>query len=103
MIALFIGKQLGVMMLTFIATSLRICKLPHDITWPQFYGMALLTGVGFTMSLFIGTLAFSNIEYASGVRLGVIAGSTLSAICGVIVLLLSTKAEPAKQREGISQ
>ncbi len=103
MVALFIGKQLGVMVMTFIATRLRICKLPHDITWPQFYGMALLTGVGFTMSLFIGTLAFSNIEYASGVRLGVIAGSTLSAVCGVIVLLLSTKAEPAKQKEAISQ
>ena len=77
----------------FIATSLKICRLPENVTWLQFYGIALLMGVGFTMSLFIGTLAFTDIEHSSAVRLGVLGGSILSAFAGITVLLLSTKKE----------
>lgn len=91
MLGLFIGKQLGIMSITWIACALKICKLPEDVTWPQYYGMALLTGVGFTMSLFIGTLAFTDISLATPVRLGVLSGSFLSALSGIIVLLLTTK------------
>lgn len=90
-LGLFIGKQIGVAGFTFLGTKLKLCKLPEDVTWPQFYGMALLTGIGFTMSLFIGTLAFDSLEHAKDVRLGVLGGSILSGICGVIVLLLTTK------------
>lgn len=93
MLGLFFGKQIGVMGITFLATSLKLCKLPEGVSWLQFYGMALLTGIGFTMSLFIGTLAFSDVEYASAVRLGVLGGSMLSGVAGVIILLLSTKKE----------
>lgn len=88
MLGLFLGKQIGVMSLTFLAVSMKICRLPEGVTWLQFYGMALLTGIGFTMSLFIGTLAFDNIEYASAVRLGVLSGSFLSGVAGVTMLLL---------------
>lgn len=95
MLGLFFGKQIGVMGITFLATSLKLCKLPEGVSWLQFYGMALLTGIGFTMSLFIGTLAFSDVEYASAVRLGVLGGSILSGVAGVIILLLSTKKEKA--------
>lgn len=91
MLGLFFGKQIGVMGLTYIANLLKICSLPKGITWAQFYGMALLTGIGFTMSLFIGTLAFSDIEHLVAVRLGVLSGSILSAVVGVTVLLISTK------------
>lgn len=90
-LGLFLGKQIGVFGLTAIAFKLKICKLPDGVTWLQFYGMALLTGIGFTMSLFIGTLAFDNIEHASAVRLGVLSGSFLSGVLGVMVLLASTK------------
>lgn len=90
-LGLFLGKQIGVMGLTALAVCLKLCRLPEGVGWGQFYGMALLTGIGFTMSLFIGTLAFSNIEYASAVRLGVIGGSILSAIAGITILLLTTK------------
>ena len=84
---LFVGKQLGVMALTFIAVKLKLCKLPEGVSWVQFYGMALLTGIGFTMSLFIGTLAFSDEELMASVRLGVITGSVLSGALGVLILL----------------
>lgn len=91
MLGLFLGKQVGVMALTWIACSLKICRLPEGVTWAQYYGMALLTGIGFTMSLFIGTLAFTDVDMATPVRLGVLAGSVLSAITGITVLLLTTK------------
>ena len=91
MLGLFIGNQIGVMGLTALAVALKLCRLPQGVTWPQFYGMALLMGVGFTMSLFIGTLAFTDVQHISSVRLGVLAGSILSALAGICVLLLGTK------------
>lgn len=91
MLGLFVGKQIGVMGFTVIGAKLKLCKLPADVNWAQFYGMSLLTGIGFTMSLFIGTLAFDTMEQATYVRLGVLGGSILSGIAGVTVLLLSTK------------
>ncbi len=98
-LGLFVGKQIGVMGLTGLAVACKICKLPEGVNWMQFYGMALLTGIGFTMSLFIGTLAFTDAEYASAVRLGVITGSILSAIAGVTVLVLSSKKEQKIRNE----
>jgi len=91
MLGLFVGKQVGVMGIVYIGSLLRLCRLPAGVTWAQFYGMALLTGIGFTMSLFIGTLAFSDPAYATYVRLGVLSGSLLSGVAGVAVLLLATK------------
>ncbi|MBL4805289.1 MAG: Na+/H+ antiporter NhaA [Alphaproteobacteria bacterium] len=96
-LGLFFGKQLGVMLLTFIATKVKLCTLPNSVTWPQYYGMALLTGIGFTMSLFIGTLAFADIEYINAVRLGVLSGSILSAIAGVTILLITTSKPNSSQ------
>ena len=91
MLGLFVGKQIGVMGVTALACRLRLCRLPDGVTWMQFYGMALLTGIGFTMSLFIGTLAFTDVAFATPVRLGVMAGSLLSAVAGVTILLLAAK------------
>lgn len=91
MLGLFLGKQIGVMAITWLACTFKICRLPDGITWPQYYGMALLTGIGFTMSLFIGTLAFTDVAMATPVRLGVLSGSCLSAVAGIIILLITTK------------
>lgn len=91
MLGLFFGKQIGVMSVTALACRLKLCSLPDGATWMQFYGMALLTGIGFTMSLFIGTLAFTDVAFATPVRLGVMAGSLLSAIIGYSVLILTTR------------
>jgi NhaA family Na+:H+ antiporter len=83
---LFIGKQVGVFSFSFLSVKLGLCRLPRGVGWKQVYGVACLTGIGFTMSLFIGTLAFDTAEQLNAVRLGVIMGSVLSTILGVVVL-----------------
>ena len=86
MLGLFIGKQIGVFGFILIGVRLGLCRLPAGINWVQVYGLSLLTGIGFTMSLFIGTLAFEDPSYAAGVRIGVLGGSLLSAVVGYFVL-----------------
>ncbi|MGE3248279.1 MAG: Na+/H+ antiporter NhaA [Beijerinckiaceae bacterium] len=85
-LGLFIGKQIGIMGSVWLAVKSGLATLPKDVTWLQLYGVSLLAGIGFTMSLFIGTLAFSGPDYAVAVRLGVLTGSFLSAVAGVVVL-----------------
>ena len=92
-LGLFLGKQIGVMGATFAAVRLGWARLPGGASWSQFYGVALLTGIGFTMSLFIGTLAFPDPSYGAAVRIGVLGGSILSAVAGYTVLRLTS--EPA--------
>ncbi|ALG67491.1 Na+/H+ antiporter NhaA [Beggiatoa leptomitoformis] len=87
MLGLFLGKQVGVLGFTWLAIKFKIAKLPEHATWMQVYGVAVLCGIGFTMSLFIGGLAFGNEgDYANQVKLGVIAGSLLSAVFGYVIL-----------------
>jgi NhaA family Na+:H+ antiporter len=90
-LGLFVGKQLGVFGMVALARLLRIARLPSGTTWPQIYGVAILCGIGFTMSLFIGTLAFEhgNFDLLAGVKLGVLIGSVLSAAVGLLVLHLA--------------
>lgn len=97
MFGLFIGKQVGVMLVTGLGCSLKLLKLPKDTSWIQYYGMALLTGIGFTMSLFIGNLAFETQDYAAQVRIGVLAGSVLSGLAGYLVLYLATRPKTSPQ------
>ncbi|MEX2451404.1 MAG: Na+/H+ antiporter NhaA [Rhodospirillales bacterium] len=100
-LGLFFGKQIGVLGFAWIGTKLGLCRIPDGVGWLQVYGVALLAGIGFTMSLFIGTLAFADQANANAVRLGVLAGSTLSAISGYLLLRLTTssyaKAVPKKE------
>jgi NhaA family Na+:H+ antiporter len=90
-LGLFFGKQIGVFGMIALARLLRIAELPEGTTWGQVYGVALLCGIGFTMSLFIGTLAFEhgNFDMLYGVKMGVLFGSALSAIAGLLVLHLA--------------
>ena len=85
-LGLFVGKQIGVFGMTWLAFRLGLVRMPEGTTLPMFYGVALLTGVGFTMSLFIGGLAFDNAEYITMVKLGVLAGSLVSGLGGYGVL-----------------
>jgi NhaA family Na+:H+ antiporter len=85
-LGLFVGKQLGVFLAARLAVALGIADRPSGAGWSQVYGVALLSGVGFTMSLFIGTLAFDGVDKATAVRLGVIVGSLLSGASGYLVL-----------------
>ena len=83
---LFIGKQIGVMGATILAVKTGFARLPAGVTWRHIYGIAALTGVGFTMSLFIGSLAFGADDTMNAVRLGVLLGSVVSGLFGYAIL-----------------
>jgi Na+:H+ antiporter, NhaA family len=84
---LFLGKQVGVFVLSVVAIRVGLVDHPRAVSFGQLYGAAILTGIGFTMSLFIGTLAFEDESVMAQVRLGVLAGSVLSAIAGAALLI----------------
>ena len=94
-LGLFVGKQVGVFGAAALAIKLRLANLPVAASWPQLYGVALLCGIGFTMSLFIGLLAFPTPALQDEVKVGVLAGSLISGLCGA-VLLSRAKREPPK-------
>lgn len=95
---LFLGKQIGVFLTTFAAVKLDWADCPEDASWLQVYGVALICGVGFTMSLFVGLLAFpTSIQDQDAVKVGVLAGSLASAICGFFVLWNSKNSAPIPQ------
>jgi NhaA family Na+:H+ antiporter len=85
---LFLGKQIGVLALCWIATRMRIASLPQGVSWRQLHGTALLCGIGFTMSLFIASLAFEqgNTAYLGLERVGIVIGSVVSGLLGYLVL-----------------
>ena len=90
LLGLFIGKQLGVFVFSYIAIKMKIAQMPSNTSWYNFYGVGILTGIGFTMSLFVGNLAFAeNIQYMDGVKIGVLTGSLLSTLCGYFLILLT--------------
>jgi NhaA family Na+:H+ antiporter len=88
-LGLFLGKQLGVMSFAWAGVRLKLAHLPRETGWLSLYGVACLAGIGFTMSLFIGTLAFPGNQSAAAVRMGVLGGSLLSALLGYAVLRLA--------------
>ncbi len=92
-VALTVGKTIGVLTATWACTQLKIAPLPAGATWSQVAGIALLCGIGFTMSLFIGTLAFENesATYMTQVKFGVLSGSVISGLLGLIVLAMGRK------------
>ncbi|WP_264656874.1 Na+/H+ antiporter NhaA [Azospirillum canadense] len=98
-LGLFAGKQLGVLLASWLAIRLRLSALPAGANWMQFYGVAVLTGIGFTMSLFIGTLAFPDPEHAVAVRLGVLAGSIASALFGYGLLYAAGASRATRMAE----
>ena len=89
-LGLFVGKQIGVFIFSYISIKLKFAQLPTNSNWYNFYGVGVLTGIGFTMSLFVGNLAFvENIQYMDGVKIGVLTGSLLSTLFGYFLILLT--------------
>jgi len=90
-LGLFVGKQIGVFGMTALMIGLGLAKKPEGANWVMLYGVALLCGIGFTMSLFIGSLAFEHGGFSNvaALKIGVISGSVVSALCGWLVLHLS--------------
>ena len=92
LLGLFVGKQVGVFIFSYTSIKLGIGQMPTNSNWVNFYGVGILTGIGFTMSLFVGNLAFvENTQYIDGVKIGVLAGSLLSTLVGYFLLLITSK------------
>ena len=88
---LFFGKQIGVFLFSYLSIKLKFAEMPSNSNWIKFYGVGILTGIGFTMSLFVGNLAFiENAQHMDGVKIGVLCGSLLSACVGYFLLLIVT-------------
>jgi len=89
---LFFGKQIGVFLFSYISIKFKIAEMPNNSNWITLYGVGILTGIGFTMSLFVGNLAFvESTQYLSGVKIGVLLGSLLSTLFGYFLILSCTK------------
>ncbi len=93
-LGLFVGKQLGIFGSVWAAVKFGIAARPKDASWAQVYGVALLCGIGFTMSLFIGGLAFTDAAQGDAVKIGVLMGSLLSAVAGYLVLRMVAHQSP---------
>jgi NhaA family Na+:H+ antiporter len=88
---LFFGKQIGVFVFSYLSIKFKLAEMPSNTNWIKLYGVGILTGIGFTMSLFIGNIAFiENTQYIDEVKIGVLCGSLLSTFVGYFVLLLAT-------------
>lgn len=85
-LGLFIGKPVGIMLFAALAVSLNMASLPESVEWKDMLGAAILGGIGFTMSLFVSGLSFTSPEMMIASKLGILAGSVLSAACGIVVL-----------------
>ncbi len=98
---LFIGKQLGVFSCCWLAIQLGLARLPSGVNWRSLYGTAILCGIGFTMSLFIGGLAFeeTGVHFNFDDRLGILAGSLVSGVVGYLVLAWSLPRKPKPKDE----
>ena len=93
-LGLLVGKPLGIFGATWLAVVSRLAPRPEGASWAQLLGVGMLGGIGFTMSLFIGMLAFTEPAHAAQLRLGVLSGSLLSALAGFLVLRFSAPARP---------
>ena len=92
LMGLFFGKQIGVLLCSYVSVKFKFADMPNNSNWLSIYGVSILTGIGFTMSLFVGNLAFvENTQYIDGVKIGVLSGSLLSTVFGYFLLLVSAK------------
>tara|TARA_B100000929_G_scaffold253969_1_gene215033 strand:+ start:4257 stop:5456 length:1200 start_codon:yes stop_codon:yes gene_type:complete len=89
---LFFGKQLGVFLFSYLSIKFKFAEMPNNSNWTIFYGVGILTGIGFTMSLFVGNLAFAEAtQHLDGVKIGVLLGSLASTLFGYTIILLNKK------------
>ena len=85
-LGLLVGKQLGIVGFAWLAVKTGLAKLPEGVSWAKVHGLSLLAGIGFTMSLFIGNLAFTDPAQIDAVKIGVLSGSLIAAIAGFLLL-----------------
>ena len=90
-LGLIVGKPLGIFALTFVAVSTKLCKLPDDLNWKHIFGVGLLGGIGFTMSIFITLLAFDNQTIINNAKLVILLSSLIAGLLGFLMLKLTLK------------
>ena len=100
-LGLLVGKPVGVLTACWLAIRLKLAEMPNGATWQQLVGVAILTGIGFTMSLFIGTLAFDDAGSVASIRIGVLGGSIVSACTGYVLLRVVTAGRRRHVRMGV--
>lgn len=100
-LGLLLGKPLGVVGMASIALIIGAARMPEGMNWRSLIGVGCLTGIGFTMSLFIGSLAFDSAERMNEVRLGVLLGSIVAGVLGFVILrgVTQGRAESARRNE----
>jgi NhaA family Na+:H+ antiporter len=84
MVALVLGKPVGVLLATFVAVRLRLCTMPQGVTWPGVLLVGMLAGIGFTMAIFVGGLAFSQPELLAAAKMGILGASGAAALLGLL-------------------
>ena len=99
LLGLLLGKQVGVFGLLWLCIYYGIARMPAGSSWPQLYGVSLLCGVGFTMSLFIGSLAFEHADFDTPIKIGVVTGSIVSAVVGYLVLRFAPSPQSVRVAE----
>ena len=96
-LGLLVGKQIGIFGFAFAAVKLKVASLPAGVSWAELHAMSLLAAIGFTMSLFIGNLAFADPAQIDAVKIGVLAGSTIAALAGYLLLNRALPREAAPE------
>ncbi len=94
---LFLGKQVGILAFSWVAVRAGWATLPSGVGWRQLWGVSLLCGIGFTMSLFIAGLAFADPELLDTAKVGILTGSVVSGVAGALVLLRSPRRAGASE------
>ena len=96
-LGLLIGKPIGILASTYLATKFKISEKPANVTWSEIVAVGFLAGIGFTMSIFISVLAFDDPHIVSAVKIGIFASSISAAIIGVFLLIILGKKETQKE------
>jgi NhaA family Na+:H+ antiporter len=99
---LVLGKPLGIFIASYLVTKLKIAELPADLKWSQIFSMGIIAGIGFTMSIFIDSLAFSNEQMINEGKASILISSVFAAVLGVIALRLTTSKPKPKMRRLVS-
>ena len=100
-LGLIIGKPIGIWLLSYLGVTLGLCILPKGLQWKNIFGAGILGGIGFTMSIFITLLAFSDSETIVGSKISIVIASTIAAIIGYLILNLSLKTNIQEHNEAI--
>ena len=95
---LFLGKQIGIFIFSWLAVKMKLADMPKKVNWKQLYGAGILAGIGFTMSLFITNLAFSSEELINTAKVGILAASLLAGVIGYLILRFTPKMKDTEQK-----